>query len=236
MKLEGIHHITAITADAPRNLDFYARVMGLRLVKKTVNQDDPSVYHLFYADEAGSPGADLTFFEYPGAPLGRAGDGMVHRIVWRVASTEALDFWAVPPGRRGRRAAPRRRQPGLRRPRGAGARAARQRLGRRAPDRRPPRGAARGGAAGLRRRARLRVGPRGQPRPAGERPGLHRGRRPLGAARRRPHAAGWPTTPRRPSAATRPRAPCTTWPSRRPWTTTSSGARRRPSTAPGPRR
>ena len=95
MKLEGIHHITAITADAPRNLDFYARVMGLRLVKKTVNQDDPSVYHLFYADEEGSPGADLTFFEYPGAPLGRAGDGMVHRIVWRVASTEALDFWSA---------------------------------------------------------------------------------------------------------------------------------------------
>jgi len=95
MKLEGIHHITAVTADAPRNLDFYARVLGLRLVKKTVNQDDPSVYHLFYADEAGSPGADLTFFEYPGAPLGRAGDGMVHRIVWRVASTEALDFWTA---------------------------------------------------------------------------------------------------------------------------------------------
>ena len=94
MKLEGIHHITAITADAPRNLDFYARVLGLRLVKKTVNQDDPSVYHLFYADEEGTPGADLTFFEYPGAPLGRPGDGMVHRIVWRVASTQALDFWS----------------------------------------------------------------------------------------------------------------------------------------------
>ncbi|MEJ7715771.1 MAG: VOC family protein [Thermoleophilaceae bacterium] len=93
MKLEGIHHITAITADASRNLDFYTRVMGLRLVKKTVNQDDPTVYHLFYADEQGSPGADLTFFEYPGAPRGRAGDGMVHRIVWRVASDEALDFW-----------------------------------------------------------------------------------------------------------------------------------------------
>ena len=94
MKLEGIHHITAITADAPRNLDFYARVMGLRLVKKTVNQDDPAVYHLFYGDEQGSPGADLTFFEYPGAPRGRAGDGMVHRIVWRVGSEEALDFWS----------------------------------------------------------------------------------------------------------------------------------------------
>ena len=93
MKLEGIHHITAITGDAPRNLDFYTRVLGLRLVKKTVNQDDPTVYHLFYADEAGSPGADLTFFEYPGARPGRAGAGMVHRITWRVASAEALGFW-----------------------------------------------------------------------------------------------------------------------------------------------
>ena len=93
MELEGIHHITAITGDAPRNVDFYARVLGLRLVKKSVNQDDPSVYHLFYADEQGSPGADITFFEYPGAAPGRAGDGMVHRIVWRVASQGALDFW-----------------------------------------------------------------------------------------------------------------------------------------------
>jgi len=94
MQLEGIHHITAITGDAPRNVDFYARVLGLRLVKKTVNQDDPSVYHLFYADENASAGADLTFFEYPGARRGRAGAGMVHTIVHRVGSAEALDFWA----------------------------------------------------------------------------------------------------------------------------------------------
>jgi glyoxalase family protein len=93
MRLEGIHHITAITADAPGNVDFYARVLGLRLVKKTVNQDDPTVYHLFYADEKGSPGSDITFFEYPGAGRGQAGDGMVHRVIWRVASEEALDFW-----------------------------------------------------------------------------------------------------------------------------------------------
>jgi glyoxalase family protein len=93
MRLEGIHHITAITGDAPRNVDFYARVLGLRLVKKTVNQDDPTVYHLFYADEVGSPGSDITFFEYPGARRGRAGAGMVHRVLWRVASEEALDFW-----------------------------------------------------------------------------------------------------------------------------------------------
>ena len=94
MKLEGVHHVTAITGDAPRNVDFYADRLGLRLVKKTVNQDDPTVYHLFYADEHGSPGSDLTFFEYPGARPGRAGDGMVHRVVWRVGSPESLDFWA----------------------------------------------------------------------------------------------------------------------------------------------
>ena len=91
--IEGIHHITLITGDAPGNVDFYARVLGLRLVKKTVNQDDPGVYHLFYADEHGSPGADITFFEYPGAAPGRAGAGMVHRIVWRVGGPEALGFW-----------------------------------------------------------------------------------------------------------------------------------------------
>jgi glyoxalase family protein len=94
MKLEGIHHVTAITADAPGNVDFYARVLGLRLVKKTVNQDDPTVYHLFYADEDGSAGADITFFEYPGARQGRAGAGMVHRVVFRVADDAALAFWA----------------------------------------------------------------------------------------------------------------------------------------------
>jgi glyoxalase family protein len=94
MKLEGIHHITAITGDAPRNVDFYARVLGLRLVKKSVNQDDPTVYHLFYADEEGDPGSDLTFFEYPGVPEGQHGEGMVHRIVWRVGSKDAQDFWA----------------------------------------------------------------------------------------------------------------------------------------------
>jgi glyoxalase family protein len=94
MQLDGIHHVTAITGDAPRNLDFYTRVLGLRLVKKTVNQDDPTVYHLFYADERGSAGSDITFFEYPGAAPGRAGAGMVERVAFRVGSTDALDFWA----------------------------------------------------------------------------------------------------------------------------------------------
>ncbi len=69
-------------------------MLGLRLVKKTVNQDQPSVYHLFFADERGDPGSDLTFFEFPGVPPGRAGAGDVHRIVWRVASEDSLDFWA----------------------------------------------------------------------------------------------------------------------------------------------
>jgi len=94
MQLEGIHHVTAITGDAARNVDFYVRVLGMRLVKKTVNQDDTSVYHLFYGDEQGSPGFDLTFFDFPGASRGRAGDGMVHTVVFRVASEDALDFWA----------------------------------------------------------------------------------------------------------------------------------------------
>src|SRR5215208_6151608 len=94
MKLEGVHHITAITGDAQKNVNFYAGVLGLRLVKKTVNQDDPTVYHLFFADEKGDAGSDLTFFEYPGAPAGRAGDGMIHTVGWRVGSSEALDFWA----------------------------------------------------------------------------------------------------------------------------------------------
>jgi glyoxalase family protein len=93
MKLEGIHHISAITGDAQGNVAFYAGVLGLRMVKKTVNQDEPNVYHLFYGDEQGSPGMDLTFFEYPGAAPGLAGAGMVHRILWRVASRQALEFW-----------------------------------------------------------------------------------------------------------------------------------------------
>src|SRR4051812_30451944 len=95
MRLEGLHHVTAITGDARRNVDFYTRVLGLRMVAKTVNQDDPSVYHLFYADERGRPGTELTFFEYPFAKPGRAGAGMVHTIVSRVGSEAALEFWAA---------------------------------------------------------------------------------------------------------------------------------------------
>ncbi len=91
--LNGVHHISCITGDAPGNVEFYVGLLGMRLVKKTVNQDDPSVYHLFYGDEQGSPGFDLTFFEYPGARPGRAGAGMIHRILWRLPSEAALDYW-----------------------------------------------------------------------------------------------------------------------------------------------
>jgi glyoxalase family protein len=93
MRLDGIHHITAITGDAPGNVRFYVGTLGLKLVKKSVNQDVPTIYHLFYADEKGSAGSDLTFFEYPGAERGRPGAGMVHRITFRVASDESLHFW-----------------------------------------------------------------------------------------------------------------------------------------------
>ena len=93
MQLDGVHHVTCVTADAPSNADFYIRVLGLRIVKKTINQTDMTTYHLFYGDEQASYGMNISFFEYRGRPRGRAGAGNVHRIVWRVASEEALDFW-----------------------------------------------------------------------------------------------------------------------------------------------
>ncbi|HYF26621.1 MAG TPA: ring-cleaving dioxygenase, partial [Baekduia sp.] len=93
--LEGLHHVTAITGDAPRNVDFYVRLLGLRMVKKTVNFDQPDVYHLYYGDEQATAGSLLTFFEYPGARPGRAGAGMVHTVQYRVASAAALEFWAA---------------------------------------------------------------------------------------------------------------------------------------------
>jgi glyoxalase family protein len=94
MKLNGIHHITAITGDAPGNVDFYTRIMGLRMVKKSVNQDDPTVYHLFYGDEHAKPGLDLTFFEYPGVAPGRGlqGAGTVHHVAW-YSSDEEHEAW-----------------------------------------------------------------------------------------------------------------------------------------------
>jgi glyoxalase family protein len=106
MKLDGIHHITCITADAPGNVDFYARLLGLRLVKKTVNFDAPDVYHLYYGDEGGAPGSILTFFEFPDAAPGRAGAGMIHRLRWRVGSDDTLAFWSERLGAEGIDVAP----------------------------------------------------------------------------------------------------------------------------------
>ena len=94
MKLEGLHHITMITGDAQKNVEFYADVLGLRLVKKTVNFDQPEAYHLYFGDEAGAPGSILTWFEFPGATPGVAGAGDIHTIQLGVASAASLDFWA----------------------------------------------------------------------------------------------------------------------------------------------
>jgi glyoxalase family protein len=94
MNLQGLHHITMITGDARANVDFYAGVLGLRLVKKTVNFDSPDAYHLYFGDETGSPGSILTWFEFPGAAPGRPGLGMVHTLRLGVPSEAALDFWA----------------------------------------------------------------------------------------------------------------------------------------------
>ncbi len=94
MKLEGMHHITMITGDATKNVEFYADVLGLRMVKKTVNFDAPEAYHLYFGDEHGSPGSILTWFEFAGAGRGRAGAGMIHTIQLGVASAASLDFWA----------------------------------------------------------------------------------------------------------------------------------------------
>lgn len=92
MNLKGFHHLTAVTADAPGNHKFYTQTLGLRLVKKTVNQDDTSAYHLFYADGIGSPGTDITFFDWPAAPE-RRGTHSVSRTGFRVASEDSLKWW-----------------------------------------------------------------------------------------------------------------------------------------------
>ena len=188
MKLDGVHHVTAITGDAPRNLDFYARVLGLRLVKKSVNQDDPTVYHLFYGDEEGAPGNDITFFEYPGARQGKAGAGMVHTVGWRVATPEAIDFWEgrlADEGIAGERYDGRRLR--VPRPRGPAARADPRREPGRAADRRPSGGAEGVRAAGLPRRPRLRARPGAEPPlPRGDARVRAARRDGLGGARRAP--------------------------------------------------
>jgi glyoxalase family protein len=99
MNLAGLHHVTMITGDAQENVRFYADLLGLRFVKKTVNFDAPEAYHLYFGDEQGTPGSILTWFEFPGAARGRAGAGMIHTLQLGVASEASLDFWAERLGR-----------------------------------------------------------------------------------------------------------------------------------------
>src|SRR5947209_1878583 len=102
MRLRGAHHVTMITGDAVRNVDFYAEVLGLRLVKKTVNFDQPDAYHLYFGDEEGSPGSILTWFEFSGAAPGRAGAGTIHTLELGVPTASSLEFWDGRLGRTGR--------------------------------------------------------------------------------------------------------------------------------------
>lgn len=94
MKLNGLHHVTAVTAKAQQNYDFYTGVLGMRLVKKSVNQDDVSAYHLFYADKLGTPGTDLTFFDWAAIGPNRNGPGSIANTALRLPSRTALDWWA----------------------------------------------------------------------------------------------------------------------------------------------
>ena len=96
MELGGVHHVTAVTTDAVENVEFYTGVLGLRLVKKTVNQDDVSAYHLFYGDELGRPGTEVTFFDWPHLRVApnHAGAGEISATELRVTGREALEFWA----------------------------------------------------------------------------------------------------------------------------------------------
>ncbi|WP_040208816.1 ring-cleaving dioxygenase [Neobacillus jeddahensis] len=92
-QLKGIHHVTAITSSAEKNYEFFTYVLGMRLVKKTVNQDDIQTYHLFFADDTGSPGTDMTFFDFPGIPKGVHGTNEISKTSFRVPSDAALDYW-----------------------------------------------------------------------------------------------------------------------------------------------
>lgn len=93
LELTGIHHVSAMTGDAKGNLEFYTRLLGMRLVKKTVNQDDISVYHLFYADGEGQAGTDLTFFNFQNVAKNVPGAGEINETILRVTGQEAIEFW-----------------------------------------------------------------------------------------------------------------------------------------------
>lgn len=91
--LKGIHHVTAITSSAEKNYEFFTNILGMRLVKKTVNQDDIQTYHLFFADDVGGPGTDMTFFDFPGIPKGVHGTNEISKTSFRVPNDAALEYW-----------------------------------------------------------------------------------------------------------------------------------------------
>ena len=207
MKLEGLHHVTMITADAQRTVDFYADLLGLRLVKKTVNFDQPDAYHLYFGDEQGSPGSILTWFEFPGAAPGRAGAGMIHLLQLGVGSQAALDFWAQRLRDAGHDVQRGEALAALRRPRRPGLRAGRRRGRQPAAARAAPRHPGRARHHRRRGRAGLRPWRRrggGRPAPHG-RPGVRRPRRRRVPPRRRraPRALGLRRAAGRPPAARR---------------------------------
>jgi glyoxalase family protein len=92
-QLKGMHHVTAITSSAEKNYEFFTYVLGMRLVKKTVNQDDIQTYHLFFADDKGRAGTDMTFFDFPGIPKGTHGTNEIYKTSFRVPTDAALEYW-----------------------------------------------------------------------------------------------------------------------------------------------
>jgi glyoxalase family protein len=93
MQVHGIHHVTAVTGQVKRNKDFYTQLLGLRLVKKSVNQDDTSAYHMFYADKLGTPGTDMTFFDWPQTGRDHRGNDSISTTLFRVNGRAALEYW-----------------------------------------------------------------------------------------------------------------------------------------------
>ena len=224
-RLHGIHHVTAITAEAQPNVDFYAGVLGLRLVKKTVNFDSPDMYHLYFGDETGQPGSVMTFFEIPGALPGRPGAGMVHETRWRVRDAAALDFWAARLTDAGHRDRARRRDAAVRRSGRARSGLRRRRDARRAAGRgarRDPGGAR---AARFRGSERLQLRPGALDRDARPAcPGFERDDDGVArAGRPRLHLALRPGSGRRPDGPAP--APSTTSPGRRAPPSRRSGSR-----------
>ena len=238
MKLEGIHHITAITGDAQRNVDFYAGTLGLRMVKKTVNQDEPSVYHLFYADEQGSPGSDITFFEFPGAPRGprRRRHGPPDRLAGRAPTRRST---SGPSGSAAAGVETSREDGRLRfaDPEGLDHELVVAEVADAPLIADHPEVPAELALQGFQRRARLlrriprRSAGAAAARSSSSAPATAPGRRAATAA-----AASGPTTSRRPSAGSTAPARCTTSPGRRRWTSTSLGASGRSRAAPARRR